>query len=428
MLLVYVLHMAVLAGLGWLLYRQDWVKQIKAYYVPALLLKLFCGVCLGLLYFYYYGAGDTITYQQESLKLTAYAIENFTAYLRLLVFNEFESESFRASILFTRNPGFSNSFFMLKIISALNLLTGSSYYLNSCYFSLFSFWGSAKLAAVLSTIFPNHRKAAVLALLFFPSVVFWGSGLLKDAVLMGSMMWVVAFALQVAHEKKLQLSSVILFLPMLYTYVRIKVFLSAPLLAVLFVYTIVTLLAGRYQLLRKLKVQVLVIVGFIAIAGVTAMQLIGIFNPDFIFRQIIVTYNVLLANSQQVPHIEYPYLEPTWQSMAFYAPQAFFNAVYRPFAGEALQPLYLAVGLENLLLLVLSGTALGAFVKHRAKHLTLFHVCLIFYIVVTAVMIGLTTPNFGSLSRYRIAFLPFLAYLLLRNVYVQAFLKKLKLP
>jgi hypothetical protein len=52
---------------------------------------------------------------------------------------------------------------------------------------------------------------------------------------------------------------------------------------------------------------------------------------------------------------------------------------------------------------------------------------LLFILVVLSfgIIIGLTTPNFGTLSRYRISFLPFFIYLLLQNRYSQRVLQKL---
>ncbi|HEY4650663.1 MAG TPA: hypothetical protein VIG72_04570, partial [Pontibacter sp.] len=250
MLLVYLLNILLLSGLGWLLYRQRWTEKLRPYLLPALGLKLLCGVLLGILYFHYYGVGDTITYFNASQKLTQLAYNDAGAYQRLLLYNEFPSETFRKSVPFTRFADFSNSFFLLKIISLLNLLTQSSYYLIGLYFSLFSFWGMARLVAVLSTISPEARKAAIVSLLFFPSVVFWSSGLLKDGVLMGCMCWVMAFVLQLAHRKKLTIVSWFILPLQLYLFIRIKVFFAGLLLFLLGSYLLIRLMSVSIKSLR----------------------------------------------------------------------------------------------------------------------------------------------------------------------------------
>src|SRR5687768_13868246 len=135
MLLVYILNLLLLSGLVWLLYKQAWATKLKPYFLPGLGLKLACGVLLGILYFHYYGEGDTITYFTASQKLTRLFYINADAYWQILLFNQFPSESFKDIMPFARFAYFSNSFFLLKIISLFNLLTGSSYYLIGLYFS-----------------------------------------------------------------------------------------------------------------------------------------------------------------------------------------------------------------------------------------------------------------------------------------------------
>ena len=41
-----------------------------------------------------------------------------------------------------------------------------------------------------------------------------------------------------------------------------------------------------------------------------------------------------------------------------------------------------------------------------------------------AALLGLSTPNLGTLSRYRVALLPYLLLLLLQNVYVARWLNR----
>ncbi|MEJ8757373.1 hypothetical protein WG947_10220 [Pontibacter sp. H259] len=426
MLLFYLLNVLLLSGLGWLLYKQTWAETLRPYLLPALFLKLASGVLLGVLYFYFYGAGDTISYFKGSQKLTQFAYSNPSGYLRLLIFNEFPSETFRASVPFTRHADFSNSFFLLKGISLFNLLTNSSYYLISLYFSLFSFWGMAKLTAILTRVFPDTKKAPIVGFLFFPSVVFWSSGLLKDAVLMGSMCWVTAFILQLTHKQPKTILTWLLLPLQLYLFIRIKVFFAAILLFLLGSYLLISWLSGRVRFLQTLAGQLLVLAGFAVLAIVMVWQAGGIFDVDFLIRNLVYTYNGLLRVSLEGPHLVYPELDSTLTSILRYAPAAFLNTLYRPFIGESTEILYLLMGLENLVLLLLTILAVAAaFTKTWVHKIRFWHIVLLLFIVMAAVVIGISTPNFGTLSRYRIIFLPFLVYLLLQNRFAQRLLRKL---
>ncbi|MCC9136240.1 hypothetical protein ACFSKU_01275 [Pontibacter silvestris] len=424
--LVYLLNILLLAGLVWWLYRQPWVKELQPYFFPALVLKLLCGVLLGLLYFQYYGgAGDTVTYYKASLRLTAYAKNDFGNYVWLLLFNEFESEAFRATIPFSRLPDFSNSFYLIKLLSVLNLFTNGAYYLNTLYFSLFSFWGAGRLSAALATAFPSTKEAAVVAFLFFPSVVFWSAGLTKDAIMFGSMCWLVAFAVNRAHSKPVRVEEVLLLPLMLYLFVRIKIFYAALLLPLLLGYLVIMGLSKFVVALKQRTVQVAVFITAFTILVLVATQLRDFLSIEFIVEQVFFSYEDLLQRSLHGPHMVLS-LKPTLASMVAHYPEALINAVFRPFMGESWEWLYIIMGLENLLLFILMALSLASLFRKAPVKVELLYVALLLFIFVLGGIIGLSTPNFGSLSRYRVVFLPFLVYLLLQNYYTQKLLNRLQ--
>ncbi|WP_242916678.1 hypothetical protein [Pontibacter liquoris] len=416
------LNLSILAGLAVLLRRQHWAQELAPYYYPALLLKCFCGILLGVLYFQYYGSGDTITYHKASLILTELAKKDPGAYARLLFFNEFSNDAFRASVPFSRLPGFTNSFFFIKLLSLLNLLTNSSYYLNGFYLSLFSFWGAARLTAVLAQTAPTYKKGAILAFLFFPSVVFWSAGLLKDALLFGSMCWVIAFFLQLAHFRKLPLTTLLLALPMAYLFCRIKFFLALLVLPLLVLYLLIKAGGRASALLSNPKRQALLLLILLLIGTGAGMLVFKVYSNGFFYTNLVEGYEHLLALSQQRPHIQYPELAPTISSFLQNAPEAVFGAIYRPFLGESGNWLYVLIGLENLVVLLLTLLAISAAIRRKKAVLTPEQVLFLALVALFAIIFGLSTPNFGTLSRYRIAFLPFLLYLLLQNAFARRLL------
>ncbi|WP_347158245.1 hypothetical protein [Pontibacter chitinilyticus] len=419
---VYVLNLSILLALVWLLQRQHWAVALKPYFYPALLLKLLCGVLLGLLYFEYYGLGDTIAYYKGSLILTELAHKDAAAYSRLVFFNEFSSEAFRASIPYSRFPGFTNSFFFLKLLSLLNLLTGSSYYLDGLYFSLFSFWGAGKLTATLNQAFPRYKPAAVIAFLFFPSVVFWSSGVLKDSLLFGSMCWLIALVLQLGQRQRPSVAARWLAPLMLLLFYSIKFFLAYLLLPLLLLY-----LLFKYNPLQlKPAQQVLLMAAAVGVLAMAGLLFFKVYAQGFFYRNVVEGYAFMLAHSLDKPHIEFHDLAPGIKSFVLHAPEAALSSIYRPFVWENSNMLYLALALENLVLLLLTVLALLSAVRKRKVRITLEQVLFGAIVLFLAVLFGLSTPNFGTLSRYRIAFLPFLVYLLLQSHYTQALLRKLR--
>jgi hypothetical protein len=145
-------------------------------------------------------------------------------------------------------------------------------------------------------------------------------------------------------------------------------------------------------------------------------------------EQLVYSYEGMRALSTHVAHIEYPNLQPELWSLLVHTPEAFFNTIFRPFIGESFSLLYLLSGLENLLLLVLFILAIASAFKVNYKHqFHLFYLAIGCFILIAATVIGISTPNFGTLIRYRVIFLPFLVYLLLQSYYAQLLLEKLKI-
>ncbi|GAB3535410.1 hypothetical protein GCM10027443_24450 [Pontibacter brevis] len=423
--LVYVLNFLLLGGLVWWMQRQEWAKELKPYFYPALFLKLVCGVSLGLLYTYYYPGGDTMAYHDASLFLTAYAKQNTGGYLRLLFFNTFESEAFRATVPYSTFADFSNSFYFIKLLSVLNWVTSGFYYLNGLYLSLFSFWGAAWLTYVLCRLFPQWHVAAVVAFLFFPSVAFWSAGLSKDALMFGSMCWAIAFALSVAHGQRMALWQTLTLPLLLYVFIKIRLFNSAIIVPLLLLYIFVKQAAEKLGVFKQQQVQ-----GFlVSVAiGLLLVILLQDFLPmEYLLEHSSRNYFSMLKLSLHGPHMVLERMGPSLKGLVYSYPEALFSAVYRPFLGEAWAPLYVLLGLENLLLLFLTVMAFASVLKRRGFKISLLHVLFLFYVLLLGGIVGLTTPNFGTLSRYRIVFLPFLVYLLLQNRFAQRLLQHLKL-
>jgi hypothetical protein len=165
----------------------------------------------------------------------------------------------------------------------------------------------------------------------------------------------------------------------------------------------------------------------VGLAGGAAWALGGeLLSLRFFSREIAANYQHGLRTSVGRPHLEYTDWQPTPPSLLRHAPLAAAQVLVRPWPGESRQPFYVGAGLENLVLTALVGLALLAAWRGRAGHLPASLVMvLLAYCLLLAVFIGLSTPNLGTLSRYRAGMLPWLLLLLLQNDYARYLLKKL---
>jgi len=122
--------------IAWIAY-QVWRRQsmpARAVYWPALLFKLTAGVCLGLIYVYYYdGVGDTILYFRDSGVLSSLARKDPATYLAYLWDSNVQLE------LTSDAAEQPRTLYLLKLASVFNLLTHDNYWITSAYFSFVSF-------------------------------------------------------------------------------------------------------------------------------------------------------------------------------------------------------------------------------------------------------------------------------------------------
>ena len=337
------------------------------------------------------------------------------------------------------NPVFqnmSNTWFLIKVLFVLNFGSLTIGWVNTFYLSLFAFVGCWMLVRKLAQVLPNTPAAAgAVAFLLWPSICFWATGISKEAVLLGSGAWLTARVVgwlydAPAGRPRTGRSAVLWWvgtLALAYVHFQMRYFFAIPLLGALGGMLLCHWLS-QYRLTRARGVQVLALTLVLGAAVWLAPQVSVAFRMNKFTNQVVRVYSFEAAHTVGRPHFEYPNLRPTIESIAAHAPLAVLNALTRPWLGETRQPLYLAVSLENAAVLLLLALAMWAALHSRQGQLPFgLSVGLGLFCLTLAFLIGLTTPNLGSLNRYRSELLPFLLLLLLQNDYAAAALQRLRL-
>ncbi len=414
---IVIVNVAVLMLISYRLWHVD-KSSLKNFFWPALILKSIAGISLGFVYAYYYTVGDTFVYFLDGIKLAELARSDIGTYLRFLWSGD---ESFYVwDQLSYRQP---RAMFLSKITSVSCILSGENYWIISLHFSFISFLSAWTLTKKIVEFNDDVRPAAILAFLFFPSVVFWSSGVIKESLALAALFFLCFIFLKVwLHEKPgiAQWAIAILSLWWLWNlkYYYLAIFLPVA----------ITTLIARYLFsklaLEKLAAKVLLWMFVFLIP----LLLVSILHPNFYlerFTQVVVdSYNQFLAISEPEDVIHYHSLDSSLSSIFLNAPWALFSGLFRPMLFEAQTIFQWFIALENLLLLVLvisASTRLKLLMisKHR---LILFSI--IVYTVVLCVFLALSTPNFGTLSRYRVGFIPFLVLVLcLENPLISRFMR-----
>ncbi|PKV66352.1 hypothetical protein [Pontibacter ramchanderi] len=413
--LIYGLNLLVLAGLIWWLWKQDWNPKLRPFFFPTLLLKLACGLLIGVLSFHVYDKGDTQLYYQRALLMTDLAHEQgIGAYLQYLFSNDPTGTPFQG----LQKPFYESAWNMPRLLSVPLLLTNGNYYLSSLYLSLFSFAGLWFFVNALARYFPTTAIPAVVAFLAFPSVVFWSSGVLKESVLMGGMGLLLGSSLYLLYGKLKRRPVLYLLLAVLGLYLiwLVKYFVAVALALTLALALLLKVifyspkLAHIHWLLKGLALLVL----FSGIAWL-GTQLNPNLNLEALPDVVYGNYQVSLLASQDKPRIDFPFLEPTYLSFALHSQLAFIGMLFRPFIWEVYNVRTFVAALENTLLLALAfGFVRDLFEAGRVKwRYGYLLTALLVYIFVMGVLLAYSMPNLGTLNRYRVVVLPFVVYLLL---------------
>lgn len=376
----------------------------KRIFIFGLIFKVWMGFCIGMLYCWYYQEGDMLAYYDDAVLLTDLCLQNPYKYCLFLLDQELVDG--------LRFADQNRALFFSKIASIVSLLSMKNFWLITLSFSLFNFFISWWFISKLIHFLKGNEAIAYVSILFFPSVVFWSSGLLKESIAL-SLIYFLCGALLSHYEKAngwkkntfytlaVTLSSWALWL--------LKYYYAAILIPILLVLFIIQRLKHYLTNLAHLQRRLVWLLILVLASGIFLAFMFSHpnLNPDAVFRAIVKNHNLSRIASGEGKYIIFEGLSPNFSSFLIHFPKAVFSGLLRPLPFEGNTLLYWLAGIENFVLLSLSLLALiSLFSLKRIAHPELVVACII-YIILLAGLISLASPNFGSLSRYKVAYAPF---------------------
>lgn len=394
------------------------------YFTIGLFAKIIGAVSLCLIYLYYYKeGGDTLEYYRGTLCLLNLAEKNFSTFISIMLGNNsIENYSF-----FDSQTGFpcyyleDNSFFVIRISTLFSILGVKSYIPTSILIATATYSGVWKLFGLLYKQFNEIKSQVAFAVLFIPSVFFWGSGILKDSFTLTSLCWfIVGFYSLLILKKKIFINIIILLVSS-YIMLSIKPYIFYSSFAGSMIMYAHFILKRNKNALLKYTILPLIATAVI-IGGTLLMFKIGsstgqYSSLDKMLTKAADTQNDLKQSYYGGNSFDIGYFEPTIPGILSKAPVAMTAGLFRPFIWEAKNPVMVISALENLMLLLLFMYVIvlcliAAFkigIKYMLK--TAFDNSLIIFSFAFsftfAFSVGLTTANFGALVRYKIPLIPF---------------------
>lgn len=397
----------------------------RRYFIPALSVRILGALAMGFIYQYYYHGGDTFNYHTLGSRIVWESfIESPVDGLRLIfgsTADELGIYKYSSRILFFHD---ANSYFVIRIAAFFDLLTFSAYSATAVLFSVISFMGMWMLFLTFYKKYPHLHLGIAMATFFIPSVFFWGSGLLKDTIIIGCL-GIATYHFSVLFlDRRIALRSIFILAGVLYIIFKVRVFvLQAYLPAV-----ILWILAFNFRSIRS------VLVKFMAVPFAAAVLVFSVYYAVVKIGENDAKYSVAnLTKTSKITAYDIGFFtgrdagsrysldisEWTPVGMLQASPAAINVSLFRPYLWEARNPLMFVSSLESTFLLLFSLYVLIRNFRHLFSAVGNYNVlfCLVFSITF-AFAVGISTFNFGTLTRYRIPLLPFyLLALLILNDY-----------
>ncbi|MEO5980664.1 MAG: hypothetical protein ABIS36_18935 [Chryseolinea sp.] len=401
-------NLLVIFAWSWLI----WMKSnplIRKFFWPAWFLKLMSGVGIGLLYTYYYPASDTITYHDDAEIMADFARRNFAGYLDFLWHGDGTSEIWpQISSIQPR------ALFIVKIVSVVSLMTEDNYWVSSMYFSLLSLWGVWKLCEEIMHDLPAIRFQLVASFLFLPSFVFWSSGLIKESIAVAALFYLCALVIKAWFYRRLELWEWIILPFALLTLWNLKYYYLAMFAPIVF-----AMLSSRYLFQKYKRVSFGVRCCVWSSLLIAPLIIMAMSHPNLhpkVFLEVIVAnYEDFVDSSQPEGVIFYKSLEPTISSVVVNSPKALFSGFFRPLPWEAHTIVQVLDAIENTIILIITLFALTRIKLLAGSPYRLLIGSALLYCLILCLFLAMSTPNFGSLARYRVGFMPFYVLVITLN-------------
>jgi len=422
-------YLVVLAIIIWFM-RVKQSKDKQNYYWIGFGVKVMGSLAFALVYVFYYKFGDSFEYYRGAVSLSTALMESPSTYVDLLVsepstFFHGKMGDYANSLAYSDTP---EEWFMVKLLSPLSLLSFNSFLVLNLFMGVISFLGSWKLLQVFIDILPERKNLAFICSFLIPSVVFWGSGIMKDTLTLTGVHFLVYILYFGLVKGQLKVHFIFTFCLWFFITFQLKSYIIIALLPSMFL-TVYFLYKSRIKsdLLRLLSGPVLlvlmVVVSYYGLSFLSeSSEKYKISQLEWKVKGFHSWHTDVGGSSYNLGDIDY-----TAQGVLMKVPASLNVTFFRPYVWEARNPVVLLGALESLALLILFLVVLylGRFKLFRILKNQILLKGMLVFILVFGVAIGFTSYNFGALGRYKIPILPLFSFTL---CYLLFHAKKLSKP
>ncbi len=407
-------------------YRKN--DPMRRYFLWGFTLKIFGAIFIGLVYQYYYGGGDTSAFFYHAKVINQSMDDSFFTWLNLVLHipDGYDINYFKYTnqMLWYVDP----SSYMVSAIAALfGTLTFNTFLPISVLFAAVSFTGNWAMFRTFTAQYPKLVRPLALAILFIPSTFVWGSGIFKDTICIAALGWLTLASFRMLINRKFRLNYLLIILFCFYVLLVVKVYIVLVFIPALAIWILNTysenIRNSSIRAVLKIGVYAAILGGFASVASSFSQEL-GKYSLENLAGTSNTTREYLLyiskSSAEEGSAYDLGEFDPSITGMLSKFPLAVNVTLFRPYLWEARKPIVFLNALEAFLFLFFTlkiifviGLRKAAGSIGRSPNIQFFLV----FTVVFAFAVGISSYNFGALSRYRIPCLPFYAMALMLIYY-----------
>lgn len=397
----------------------------RSYFMPGLTVKILGAIGIGLLYQYYYVGGDTANYfwhaQLVNSAFDESIVKWFNLVFRIPEWWDGAYSNYISKMFWYEAP---TEYAVVTITSLIAMFTFTTFLPTSILFAALAYTGIWAMFRTFAIRYPGYVKHVAIAVLFVPSTVMWGSGIFKDTICMFGVGWMTygAFSILINRDFRPRVILLTAFSFFLIGQIKLYILLSfVPALMLWILFTYSHLVRNPFSR-TLLKAGVIgAAVGSFLIFSQKFGESLGKYSLENVAKTSYATSSYIREISgDQGSAYDLGVIEPTTAGMLKKFPAAVNVTLFRPYIWETRKVIQLLNAFEAAIFLWVTIKILIV-VRPRRIWRTIaddptIQFCLIFTIIF-AFAVGLSSGNFGTLSRYRIPCLPFFGVALIAIYY-----------
>ncbi len=332
-------------------------------------------------------------------------------------------ENFDLSLV--RNPynaGYFASeanFMVIRLDAIFSFITFGRYSAISLIFAGIAFSGLWKLFLFFYEQLPKMHKQFAIAILYFPTVVFWSSGVLKDTLCIAALGWITYALYELLYRKKAILKNLFILSVFFYLLAILKVYILLAYVPFFVLFIILKNIHG----VKNMFLKFMLAPALIALSIFLFIQVLSGYDEELgAYAAADVTTTITTLNSaisqkngREDASSNFNLgadFDGSFVGLIKIAPYAIGATFFRPFIWEAHKVSQLMAATESLILMfftlfIIFKSGLKNFIKLILTDPLIMY-CFLFSFIF-GLFVGASTLNFGTLVRYKIPCLPFYA-------------------